>query len=252
MKHFSPIPTNTLRGIWSIPALHNNSEKLSIFWGGLCLKLSSWKMKRPLLKFWEKYLRRVSIGAKRKKIIVLANKQRLVSNAWQGTVIHIIPLIGLTLWTVRKYARCWWKRLWMVMSTIGCLMLLITKHSVERGLEGKYLNIKNFKYNCFCDFPETIWIKVKTFMQYAWPFVPNKKWCATCKIHALGCYFACGTGLFRIPDKDGKINPYLIPHIEGLVSINVSGCLIKAIWQYFPDDFTKEYSKYVSSVSLRI
>ena len=50
-----------------------------------------------MLKFWEKNLRRVAVGANREKIIVLAKKQKLVSITRQRTVIQILPLIELTL-----------------------------------------------------------------------------------------------------------------------------------------------------------
>ena len=40
------------------------------------------------------------------------------------------------------------------------LLLLLTKNSVVRGSEGKYLNIKNFKYNIFCDCLDTLWIEI--------------------------------------------------------------------------------------------
>ena len=45
------------------------------------------------------------------------------------------------------------------------LLLLLTKHSVGRGSEGKYLNIKKFKYNIFCDCLDTLWIEMKNIIQ---------------------------------------------------------------------------------------
>ena len=122
----------------------------------------------------------------------------------------------------------------------------------RKRVRKKYLNIKNLKYNISCDCPDTLWIEMKTLMQYLCPFVPNKKGYATCIIHAIGCYFACGKGLFRTLDNDGKINPYLFPHIAGMVSINVSEWLTKAIWQYFTDEVPKEERKSISSGSIQI
>ena len=77
-------------------------------------------------------------------------------------------------------------------------------------------------------------------MQYSLPFVPNKKGYKTFILHALGCYFAYGKRLFCTPDKDGKINPYLIPHIFVMVIINVSGWLTKGFQQYLPAEVPKE------------
>jgi hypothetical protein len=128
------------------------------------------------------------------------------------------------------------------------LVLLLTKHAVGRGGEAKYLNIKNFQYNIFCDCLDTLWIEMKTLMLYSCPFVPNKKGYATCILHAFGCYAACGKGLFRTPDKDGKINPYLIPHIASMASSNVSRWLTKVIRDYCPPEGRES----ISAVSLRI
>ena len=119
IKHVLTITTKNLQGIWSIPDLQNISVKISNFWGGLFLTVISWKMRRPLLTFQEKNLRRVAIGSNRENIIVLANKQRLVSIARQDTVIIILPLIGINLWTVSRSEIWWWNRLCMVTSKIG-------------------------------------------------------------------------------------------------------------------------------------
>ena len=70
--------------------------------------------------------------------------------------------------------------------------LFPTKNSGGRGSEGKYLNIKNFKYDIFCDCLDTLYIDMMTLMQYLFPFVQNKKGYATCIFHALGCYVSCG------------------------------------------------------------
>lgn len=104
------------------------------------------------------------------------------------------------------------------------LLRLIMKHPFKRGPQGNYLNINNFKYN-FCDCLDTLWIEMKTLMQYSRPFLLNKKGYATCIIYDLCYYFACGKGLFQNTDKDGKINPYLIAHIADMVSSNVSDFL---------------------------
>ena len=111
------------------------------------------------------------------------------------------------------------------------LLRLIMKHPFKRGPQGNYLNINNFKYN-FCDCLDTLWIEMKTLMQYSRPFLLNKKGYATCIIYDLCYYFACGKGLFQNTDKDGKINPYLVPLTARMVSGNVSGWLTKAIQQY--------------------
>lgn len=132
------------------------------------------------------------------------------------------------------------------------LVLLITKHAVGRGGEAKYLNIKNFKYDTLCDCLDTLWIEAKTLTLYSCPFVPNKEGYATCILHALGCYFACGKGLFRTPDENGKICPYLIPHIASMAGSNVARWLTSAIREYLPDEVPKTERKSVSSVSLRI
>ena len=136
--------------------------------------------------------------------------------------------------------------------TEKCLLMLLTKNSVGRYSEGKYLNVNHLKYNIFCDFLDTLWVEMNNLVQYLGPFVTNKTGYATCILYSLGCYFACGNLLFHNQDKDGKINPYLIPHISGMVSSNVSGWLTQSIRQYFPDEVPNEYSKSVSSVSLRV
>ena len=114
------------------------------------------------------------------------------------------------------------------------LLMLLTRHSVGRVSDGKYLNINNFKYNIVCECLDTLWIEMKTIMKYSCTFVPNKRGHATFILHNFGCYFDCGKGMFHTPNKDGKINPYLIPHIAGMVSSNVLGWFTKAIQRHFP------------------
>ena len=129
--------------------------------------------------------------------------------------------------------------------------LVITKHAVgSRGGESKHLNITNFQYNPHLDCLDPTWTEQKTLSLYSCPLVPNKYGWPTDVYHALGCYFACGNGLYRETGVKNRNN--LIPRVASMAGSGVSRWLTSAIRDYMPKEVPEEAKKAYSSVSLRI
>lgn len=128
--------------------------------------------------------------------------------------------------------------------------LVITKHAVGRGGESKHLNITNFQYNPHLDCLDPTWTEQKTLSLYSCPLVPNKYGWPTDVYHALGCYFACGNGLYRETGVKNRNN--LIPRVASMAGSGVSRWLTSAIRDYMPKEVPEEAKKAYSSVSLRI
>ena len=128
--------------------------------------------------------------------------------------------------------------------------LVLNKHAVGRGGEFKHLNVKQFTYNPFMDCLDTTWTESKTIQSYSCPFVPNKYGYATDAFHALGCYMACGKGLFR--QGNDPDNCYLFPRLTKKIGSGAARWLTEAIRKNLPEQVPIEYKNTLSTVSLRI
>lgn len=130
------------------------------------------------------------------------------------------------------------------------LALVLNKHAVGRGSEFSELQFKKMHFDPFLDCLGTTWIDRKTVREYSCPFVPNQDGYATDVFHALGCYFACGRGLFRMPSDLNR--DYLFPNQKKLTGSGPASWLTKALRKYLPDQVPLEQRNTVSSVSIRI
>ena len=128
--------------------------------------------------------------------------------------------------------------------------LVINKHAVGRGGEFGQLNVKKFTFNPFLDCVDTLWKEMKTLTLHACPFVANKEGFATDVYHALGCYFACGNGLYR--SGDSQDNSYLFPRAMKYSGSGASRWLTDAIRNNLNDEVPLDSKFSVSAVSLRI
>jgi hypothetical protein len=72
----------------------------------------------------------------------------------------------------------------------------MNKHAVTRGSEFEHLNVKKFVYNPYLGVLDTAGTETKTLKTYFCPFVPSKEGYAMDVFHFLGCYIACGRGLY--------------------------------------------------------
>ena len=130
------------------------------------------------------------------------------------------------------------------------LALVMNKHAVARGSEFEHLNVKKFVYNPYLDVLDTTWTETKTLKIYSCPFVPNKEGYATDVFHSLGCYMACGSGLYRHGyDPD---NSYPLPRLTRMRGSRAARWLTNAIRNYLDEHVPMDAKNTVSSVSLRI
>jgi hypothetical protein len=126
----------------------------------------------------------------------------------------------------------------------------MNKHAVAQGSEFERLNIKKFVYNPYLGVLDTTWTETKTLKTYSCPFVPNKEGYATDVFHSLGCYMACGRGLYRHGDDADNSN--LFHRLKRISGSGSARWLTNAIRNYLDEHVPMDAKNTVSSVSLRI
>jgi hypothetical protein len=80
--------------------------------------------------------------------------------------------------------------------------------------------------------------------------VPSKEGYATDVFHSLGCYMACGRGLYR--HGDDPDNSYLFPRLTRTRGSGAARWLTDAIRNHLDEHVSMDAKNTVSSISLRM